>query len=327
MNHKWVKLLIVLLFLAAIGFGGYKGYIKNQSVKKANAKAVVSFQAMNQEQLSSYQLTGDDKVKNVLLVGADKRGSETGYGRSDCMLIASVDTKNNQLKLTSLLGDMYVEIPGYGENRLSMAYSIGGISLLYETIASNFGIRLDHYAIIEFQNFVSIIDQVGGVDINVTEFEARYLQEHYTNAAGRVAIGDNRLNGTQALAYVRIKQDAAGDFGRTLRQRKVMKSLYKQLTGTSISNLIPIMDKILSEIVTDIDGESMKSYLASVIALSSNDLMEYIVPSDKEYEAQVLEGTTIYRVDVQAIKESMMDFIYNPVQQENIPATTQEEAE
>ncbi|MDD5949402.1 MAG: hypothetical protein PUC39_06715, partial [Lachnospiraceae bacterium] len=72
MNHKWVKLLIVLLFLAAIGFGGYKGYIKNQSVKKANAKAVVSFQAMNQEQLSSYQLTGDDKVKNVLLVGADK---------------------------------------------------------------------------------------------------------------------------------------------------------------------------------------------------------------------------------------------------------------
>lgn len=327
MNHKWVKLLIVLLFLAAIGFGGYKGYIKNQSVKKANAKAVVSFQAMNQEQLSSYQLTGDDKVKNVLLVGADKRGSETGYGRSDCMLIASVDTKNNQLKLTSLLGDMYVEIPGYGENRLSMAYSIGGISLLYETIASNFGIRLDHYAIIEFQNFVSIIDQVGGVDINVTEFEARYLQEHYTNAAGRVAIGDNRLNGTQALAYVRIKQDAAGDFGRTVRQRKVMKSLYKQLTGTSISNLIPIMDKILSEIVTDIDGESMKSYLASVIALSSNDLMEYIVPSDKEYEAQVLEGTTIYRVDVQAIKESMMDFIYNPVQQENIPATTQEEAE
>ncbi|MDD5950027.1 MAG: LCP family protein, partial [Lachnospiraceae bacterium] len=302
-------------------------YIKNQSVKKANAKAVVSFQAMNQEQLSSYQLTGDDKVKNVLLVGADKRGSETGYGRSDCMLIASVDTKNNQLKLTSLLGDMYVEIPGYGENRLSMAYSIGGISLLYETIASNFGIRLDHYAIIEFQNFVSIIDQVGGVDINVTEFEARYLQEHYTNVAGRVAIGENRLNGTQALAYVRIKQDAAGDFGRTVRQRKVMKSLYKQLTGTSISNLIPIMDKILSEIVTDIDGESMKSYLASVIALSSNDLMEYTVPSDKEYEAQVLDGTLIYRVDAQTIKESMMDFIYNPVQQENIPATTQEEAE
>lgn len=327
MGSKWIKVLVILLFVAAIGFGGYKGYTVNQAVKKSNASAVVSFKDMNASKMAAYNMTGDDKIKNILLVGADKRGSETGYGRSDCMLIASIDTKNNQLKMTSLLGDMYVEIPGYGENRLSMAYSIGGVSLLYETIASNFGIRLDHYAVMEFNNFVSIIDQVGGVSISVSEFEAKYLQEHYTNAAHEVAIGENLMNGTQALAYVRIKQDAAGDFGRTARQRKVMKSLYKQLTGTSVSNLVPIMDKILNAVVTDIDEDSMKSYLASVIALSSNDLMERVVPADSEYDAQVLDGTTIYRIDTEVCKSSMADFIYNPVQQQDIPKTETSEAE
>ena len=324
---KWLKLLVVLLFVAAIGFGGYKGYAVNKAVKQSNERAVVSFESMNSSTMGSYGLTGDNNIKNILLVGADKRGSETGYGRSDCMMIASIDSKNSQLKMTSLLGDTYVDIPGYGENRLSMAYSIGGISLLYQAIAANYGIRLDQYAVVEFKDFVNIIDKLGGVSINVTEFEASYLQYYYNdNVVNQVAIGENILNGTQALAYVRIKQDAAGDFGRTTRERKIMKALFSKLTGTSVSNLVSTLETLLDSMTTDITPDIMKNYLAEVLKLSSNGIRERILPDDDEYVAQVLEGTTIYRVDPQICKESIADFIFNPVQQKDMEASTAEDA-
>jgi LCP family protein required for cell wall assembly len=325
MNSKWGKIVIVLLFVVAIGFGGYKGVQVNKAVKKMNASAVVSFAKMNESQLSGYNLTSDDNVKNILLVGSDKRGSESGYGRADCILIATIDSKNNQLKLTSLLGDSYVEIPEHGENRLSMAYSIGGISLLYETIASNYEIRLDNYAAMEFKDFVGIIDQIGGVTIDVSEFEARYLQQHYTNTAGDVAIGTNKLNGTQALAYVRIKQDAASDFGRCVRARKVVKAVYSSMTGTAVSNLVPTVEQLLDAVQTDIDSDTMKEYLASVISKSTSELMQKTIPQDSDYEAQSVDETTVYRVDVEACKSALLDFIYNPVEQSAIDSSEEDE--
>lgn len=323
---KWLKLLVVLLFVAAIGFGGYKGFAVNKAVKESNDRAVVSFESMNSSSMASYGLAGDANIKNILLVGADKRGSETGYGRSDCMMVASIDGKNSQLKMTSLLGDTYVDIPGYGENRLSMAYSIGGISLLYETIAANYGIRLDQYAVVEFKDFVNIIDKLGGVSVNVTEFEASYLQYYYNdNVVNQVAIGENILNGTQALAYVRIKQDAAGDFGRTVRERKVMKALFSKLTGTSVSNLVSTLETLMDSMTTDITPDIMKNYLAEVIKLSSNGIRERILPDDDEYVAQVLEGSTIFRIDPQVLKASAADFIYNPVQQKDVEEAASED--
>lgn len=323
---KWLKLLVVLLFVAAIGFGGYKGFAVNKAVKESNDRAVVSFESMNSSSMASYGLAGDANIKNILLVGADKRGSETGYGRSDCMMVASIDSKNSQLKMTSLLGDTYVDIPGYGENRLSMAYSIGGISLLYETIAANYGIRLDQYAVVEFKDFVNIIDKLGGISITVTEFEASYLQYYYNdNVVNQVAIGENILNGTQALAYVRIKQDAAGDFGRTARERKVMKALFSKLTGTSVSNLVSTLETLMDSMTTDITPDIMKNYLAEVIKLSSNGIRERILPDDDEYVAQVLEGSTIFRIDPQVLKASAADFIYNPVQQKDVEEAASED--
>lgn len=323
--NKWLKIGIVLLFVAAIGYGGYQGISRNKRVKEANAKAVVSFADMNKETLGSYNLTKDPQVQNVLLIGSDKRGTETGYGRSDCMVIATVDKKNNQLKMTSLLGDCYVEIPGYGKNTLSMAYSIGGVSLLYQTIASNFGVQLDNYAIMEFSAFVKAIDKIGGVTVEVSEKDAAYLREHYSSTAGEVLGGPNILNGTQTLAYVRIKQDAARDFGRVQRQRAVMKAASQQLTGTSVSKLVPIMNELLDSVETDMNADVAKEYLASVIAMSSGDIREKTIPTDDAYTAKVKKGRTIYSLDLDKCKETMADFIYNPVEKQDTSEETQAE--
>ncbi len=319
--NKILKIVVVLLFVAAIVFGGYKGYMVNKAVKKANAEAVLSFADMNAAKMSQYIQTSDDNIKNILLVGSDKRGSETGYGRADGIVIASIDKKNNALKVTSLVGDMYVQIPGHGENKLSMAYSFGGVSLLYETIASNFGIRLDNYAVMEFNSFVTAIDEVEGVPVMVSEFEANYLQKNYKTSANQVAIGENILNGTQALAYVRIKQDAAGDFGRSARQRKVIEGLYSKLIGTSVEKLVGIAGNMMKQTRTDMDLNTMKEYLASVVVISSDNLKEKVVPADNEYSATAIDGNTVYVINAEACKASIADFIYNPVDKEKIQET------
>lgn len=323
---KWLKILIVLLFIAAIGFGGYKGIQQNKTIKKSNANAVVSFADMNKSKMGSYSLTGDEKVKNILLVGSDKRGSETGYGRSDCMLIVSIDKKNNQLKMTSLLGDAYVDIPGYGENRLSMAYSIGGISLLYETIASNYGIQLNNYAIVEFKDFVAIVDKIGGVTIDVTEFEAKYLQYYYEDQnVKNVAIGENLLNGTQALAYVRIKQDAAGDYGRTVRERKLIKAMYSSLSKSSVSSLLDMVKQLVKSMTTDLTSKEITTYLADVIAMSGDNVKEYVLPADGQYSVETVDGVTVYRFDADVVRKDVADFMYNPVMQQDIVDTNDTE--
>ena len=312
MNRKYLKYAVIALFIGAIVFGAVKGFQANKAAREANDKAVVTFADMKSDLKTAYNLNTDSQIKNILLVGADKRGSETGYGRSDCMMIASIDSKNNALKLTSLMGDTYVDVPGYGENRLSMAYSMGGISLLNETIALNFGIALDHYAVLEFPEFVKVIDQVGGVQIELTEKEAKYMQEHYTNTVKDVKLGNNTLNGTQALAYVRIKQDALGDYGRNSRQRTIMKALYAQLTKCSVEDLVPVVSGMIANTATDISKDDMKSYLALVLAMANNDIMEKTLPLDSEYTTKNEDGSVAYIIDRQTISQAAYEFIYNP---------------
>ncbi|MCR4716443.1 MAG: LCP family protein [Lachnospiraceae bacterium] len=323
---KFLTFLVVLLFVAAIGFGVYKGVAHNRAVKEANARMGVSFEDMNEKIASEYGLKSDEKIKNVLLVGTDKRGAESGYGRADAIIIATIDQKNAQLKLTNLIEDCYLEIPGYGENKLSMAYSIGGISLLYETIAMNFGVQLDNYAVLQFNSLVSIIDEIGGVVVELSDFEAAYMQQNYSNSANEVQSGKFIMNGTQALAYVRIKQDAAGEFGRAVRLRKVIKSLYSDLTLKEVNSLKELISNILKDTVTDIDSDDMRTMLASVVALSTEPLKEKTIPEEGMYQSTVMEGQTVYVTDSDKLKEGVTDYIYNPVESSAI-ADTEAEAE
>ncbi len=315
---KFLKILIALLFVAAIGFGAYRGVIRNKAVKQSNASMGVSFADMNKDLVSKYSLKEDEKVKNVLLVGSDKRGSETGYGRADAIIVATVDQKNQQLKLTNLIEDSYMEVPGYGKNKLSMAYSMGGISLLYETIAANYGIKLDDYIVYEFNNLVNAIDKIGGVRVELTDFEVSYMQLHYTTVASEVQTGPFILNGTQTLAYVRIKQDAAGDFGRAERLNNVISSVYSDLTMKSVDQLRDLVNELLKDTASDIEPDDARGYLASVLALSTAPLMTKTLPDEGMYQATAKKGQTLFVIDTDKVKEAASDYIYNPIESGDI---------
>ena len=196
---------------------------------------------MNYEEIESVASSPmkEEGVTNILLIGNDSR--ENGEdGRSDAMILLSISNKTKKIYMTSLLRDMYVEIPGHKDNRLNAAYSYGGAELLMETIEQNFDIHISRYVLVNFEAFANLVDAVGGVDLELTGKEVEYVNGYlveYNILLGRpegtdyfddLSGGMVHLNGPQALAYCRNRYIGT-DFGRTERQRKVLTEVIHKL--------------------------------------------------------------------------------------------------
>ena len=263
--------------------------------------------------LSKYKLDKDTEIVNILLVGADKNADEQNQKgaerRSDSMMIATLDIKHSKLKITSLMRDMYVTIPGYGGNKLNAAYSFGGITLLYETIAENFGIQMDGYAEVNFDAFVNVIDKLGGIEVTLTESEAKNLND--TNYIKRkkyrnLKVGTQVINGYQALGYCRIrhgKRQADGrypgvytasgkgdDYGRTERQRLTIQAILKKVKTLSPMELLELAEVILPNIKTDISKKMIYTYLMTVIQMGTTELKQFSVPIEGGFTSQTING-------------------------------------
>lgn len=269
-------------------------------------------ESLSSVDLEDVDLVEDDRIINILLVGSDKRATWTQTGRSDSAMIATLDLKHKRLKLTSLMRDMYLTIPGYGENRFNAAYSFGGVSLMYETIASNFGIRLDGYAVVDFSAFKKVINTIGGVKITLTDDEYQYLTTAYKRGSVlELQPGTNVMNGEQALAYTRIRQDAQGDFGRTERQRKVLQAIFTEAKAMSLADLISLAEELMPYISTDLTNDQIMSYMQSVLMLGTTEIDQMRIPIDNSYEQRRIDNMAVLVPDMETNVNALQDFIYN----------------
>jgi LCP family protein required for cell wall assembly len=179
----------------------------------------------------------DDAVMNILLLGTDDYQSND-VGRSDSMMLVSVDTRHKKLKVTSLMRDLYVAIPGYGSNKLNAAYSLPGgkekgAHEVVSTVEANFGVDINRFVIVDFTAFPKIIDSLGGVEIELSketnssgENEADLINT-YSGDSKKVHTGVNNLTGLQARYYSRIRA-IGDDYERTERQRKGVCKRHQQ---------------------------------------------------------------------------------------------------
>lgn len=231
-------------------------------------------------------------ISNILLIGVE---TFEGAENTDTMIVASLDSKNNVIKLTSLMRDLYVEIPGYRNNKLNSVYARKGISLLYDTIEQDFGIKMDGYVLVNFDNFEQIVDYLGGVDIELTATEAQYLRNtnyisdpRYRN----VVEGVQHMNGNQVLGYCRIRKVSTrtenSDFGRTQRQRIVLQKMFEKLRKKNVIQLGLIMNNILSniDIKTDISKTDYNHYLQQAVYLEKNAIETLRIPEDGFYNSE-----------------------------------------
>ena len=262
-----------------------------------------------------------DHVINILLIGLEENG---GAQNTDSMIVATMNTENHSLKLTSLMRDLYVEIPGYNNNKLNSAYSKGGIKLLYQTIELNFGLHLNGYCLVNYEAFEQIVDLVGGVDITLTGDEANYLNRtnYISEKANRcVVAGSQLMNGNQVLGYCRVRYVSTGtennDFGRTQRQRIVLDAIYDKVKSKNVFSLVLLMNNILTQVdfETNITNKEFNRYLEEAVSLKVKDLETLRIPTDGSFDnARVPIGSHNVEVlkpkDWNSTREEINTFIY-----------------
>ena len=238
---------------------------------------------------------GSGKSLNILLIGQDGTGDSDA--RSDTMILCTFNRANNTITVASFLRDMYVKIPGYKYNRLNAAYRFGGTELLNKTLYENFGIKVDGNIQVDFGCFEKIIDKLGGVTMELTAAEARFINKHV--AGSQLAKGTQLLTGAQALAYSRNRYDTDGDFSRTNRQRKLLRVLLETYKNKSFPEMLAIVQELLPMITTDMKKSDLTGYAISLIPmLSGAEIRMQAIPVEGGYRYADIDGKSVLLPDM-----------------------------
>lgn len=262
----------------------------------------------------------EEGVKNILLIGNDSR-TEDESGRSDAMILVSISSKTNSIHMTSLLRDIYVDIPGNGGNRLNAAYAYGGAELLMETLEENFGIEVNRYMLVNFQAFANVVDAVGGVDLEVTNEEVQYINGYlveYNQLTGKPEgtdyldtslSGNIHLNGPQALAYCRNRYIGT-DFARTERQRKVLNAAIRKMPVAMLTNGSELIDSLAANVTTNLTKSEVSGLMMQAPRMLNYDLVQGTIPQEGTYSGATIRGMSVLEIDFEANKEYIQKEIY-----------------
>ena len=299
-RFKNIFMLVLLIISGTAGFFAAKAqvafnYTLNHVERDYNSK-------LSTVDLSGIKVKSDDDIVNILFTGNDAREEKyytNEQGLRDVIMIATMDKKHGILKLTSLMRDTWVYIPAaekYGRINSATNYE-GKYKSLYKTIAQNFNIKLEGFVEVDFNAFKKVIDALGGVEVELTDTEVRYLSQ--TNYIQKkkfrkgLVVGKQTLNGEQALGYCRIRKgkDIIGepvvtvsgltdDYGRTWRQRAVISSAFEKLKTMPISSWYDIANKVLEDVVTDLDNEQIIGYMKDVALMGTMEIHQLQIPQE-----------------------------------------------
>lgn len=276
------------------------------------------------------QIEFSKDVTNIALFGLDTR-QHNDVGRSDAMIIVSIDRAHDKIKLTSLARDSYVKVDGHGQTKLTHAWAYGKANLAVKTINQNYGMNITDYAYVNFYEFVDLIDYIGGVDIELNADELRIANEYYAPELNSLGIkcppipgtGLQHLSGAQALAYSRNRYTGS-DIDRGNRQKNVLQAAYEQMKKTPITKYPSVIGKILDMVHTNLTNGEMLSI--ATWALSKNPSMEMLslpTPACKPNGGNWGDGSGwVYRYDLDIATAVLHDFIYETNTDLNTISTT-----
>lgn len=256
------------------------------------------------------------KVKNIALFGIDAVEGE--LGRSDSIMIISMDDKHKNVKISSLVRDSYVDIEGHGEDKLNHAYAFGGPELAIKTINQNFQLNVDDFVAVNFSTLPKIIDMVGGVEVEVYEDEVNnindYIQDNNyrnnTNSSGIDGAGVQTLNGTQALAYCRIRYTEGGDIRRTERQRTVISSLMKKASELSVTEYPKLLNELLPMVETSLSNSEIVKLASKGLGMINNEIGQKVFPSEELSKSEIIDKIYYLTFDKDETAKELHEYIY-----------------
>lgn len=254
----------------------------------------------------NWAIRSESDVTNILLLGIDGDGGENQ--RSDTIMILTLDGKNDVVKMTSILRDTYVFIPGRkSKTRINHAYAYGGAALAMQTVESNFRLDLERYIGIDMDGLTVVANKLGGVDIELTKAEANTINKHVKNS--ELTDGMQHLNGAQATYYARIRK-IDSDFGRTGRQRKLIKAMLTQFKKLNVLEQYSVVSEATPYLTTNYSKRELFSIAIKALGMLDSEMEELSVPVRNSYKSQTISGMSVLVPDVDKNCREMHKFIF-----------------
>ncbi|ATD56179.1 LCP family protein [Clostridium chauvoei] len=306
--------ILALVVLILVGASIYGFNLANKVDKIETTEEDIGIKKENTEELSKY--SNYDKIINIALFGID--AGENEFGRSDSIMILTIDPVHNKMKVSSVMRDSYVNIEGHGMDKLNHAFAFGNSVLALKTLNDNFGLNVNSFISTNFSNLPKIIDKLGGVELNITSDELQYINKYIDNLNGIngtstpyvASPGKQLLDGTQCLAYSRIRYTNGGDYERTSRQRTVLKGVYEKVKNTNVSDFPTLLNDFLPFIQTNLSTTELLNIGSTISKIGSSSLIEDRFPRDGYCEGQIIDGIYYLTLDLEATKQQMKEFIF-----------------
>ncbi|MCZ2258224.1 LCP family protein [Sporosarcina sp. G11-34] len=291
----------MLVFIAA-GLYSFVQYNAGKAIGKGNAIDPGSFKG---DAIHPKYAT----IENYLLLGVDDDGS--GKSRTDTMMVLSWNKSTGTMNVISFMRDIYAEIPGYKSYKLNTAYYLAGVQTVKDTITGMFGIPIHHYAIVDFENFESIVDIAfpKGVEIDVKKEMSEKIGVTLTP-------GKKKLNGKELLGYARFRADREGDFGRVTRQQEVISAMKDEALQPGMIMAAPKLAGAVSSFVqTDLSSKDEISRAISLVLKRGAKVETMTVPVEGTYSFNSYSHAgSVIEVDIEKNKEEISNFLEIPLE-------------
>ena len=294
----WIIGILLTMIIGIVASGYlYFNHLVNKTTKVEINKENIGITEEVEEKLSKYS----DTIINIALFGVD--ADENGVGRSDSIMIATIDTVHKKLKLTSVMRDSYVDIEGYGYDKINHAYAFGGPELAINTLNRNFDLNIKDFVSVNFSTLPRIIDRLGGVEIEITDEEVSHIDGIYS-------AGLYTLTGSQALQYSRIRYASGGDYKRTERQRNVLNSVFEKILQINVTTYPSLLNEILPMVETSLKASDILDLGNEVLKMGKSTLEQERFPRDGYCQGEMINGIYYLTFDKATTVNQMHDYIF-----------------
>lgn len=281
------KIIVILLLIIFIPTGILTFMIKENHKKEEIAKKEAKQEALKNE-----------KSMNIALFGLDRRSKEE-KSRADSIMVANINFETKTINLVSILRDTLVDIKGHGKDKLNHSYAYGGPELSMETINSNFDLDINKYVSVDFFSLAKVIDIIGGVDIDLKDYEANQINQNLNeiNSIEKLpketdyiqGSGLKNLNGRQAVAYCRIRKEGNGDYERTQRQRNVLKSILLKYEKLDSGKRFEVGMEMMSQVNTNIPINDIKDLQNKILSDKDFTINQHMIPFEGSFETKIID--------------------------------------
>ncbi|MDO5323265.1 MAG: LCP family protein [Clostridia bacterium] len=295
----------VLLLTAATGFASTVSQDEWSAAVAADAETFSETEGLS------------DEWWNVLLLGCDSY-TKNDYQRTDSMIIVSINAAKGRVKLTSLMRDTWIPVPGSSSHRkLTELCAVGGPELTIRAINESFGMNISDYALISMEGMAEIIDLIGGLDLDVTEEERKALNKglfDLSPLSGMEPLEQSgegvHLNGNQATAFARIRK-IDSDYVRTERQRTVLLAIADKIkNGASAGTLLTIVTTLMGYVDTNLSLTEIMTIASVGMKLDMSSVEQYRVPVDGTFDSGTFNGVWCIKPNFEKNTNLLHSFIY-----------------